>query len=141
MNWAEQLEKLQQLHQQGALTDEEYTTAKARVIRDLGPAPAAQATQAARAAIEQSQSAMQQLKRSLTDRWLGGVAGGLSQATNIPTWAWRILFILTALLHGLGILMYVLLWIFVPLERPMAAVTAAPGPTPPPGPPPVPPTL
>jgi phage shock protein C len=144
MNWAEQLEKLQQLHQQGALTDEEYTTAKARVIRDLGPAPAAQATQAARAAIEQSQSAMQQLKRSLTDRWLGGVAGGLSQATNIPTWAWRILFILTAFLHGLGILMYVLMWIFVPLERPMAAVTAAPaapGPMPPPGPPPVPPTL
>jgi hypothetical protein len=75
MNWAEQLEKLQQLHQQGALTDEEYTTAKARVIRDLGPGPAP-AAQAARAAIEQSQSAMQQLKRSLTDRWLGGVAGG-----------------------------------------------------------------
>ncbi len=139
MNWAEQLEKLQQLHQQGALTDEEYTTAKARVIRDLGPGPAP-AAQAARVAIEQSQSAMQQLKRSLTDRWIGGVAGGLSQATNIPTWAWRILFILTAFLHGLGILMYVLLWIFVPLERPMAAVTAAPGPTPPPGPPPVPPT-
>ncbi len=108
MNWAEQLEKLQQLHQQGALTDEEYTAAKARVIRDLGPGPAP-AAQAARAAIEQSQSAMQQLKRSLTDRWLGGVAGGLSQATNIPTWAWRILFILTAFLHGLGILMYVLL--------------------------------
>ena len=143
MNWAEQLEKLQQLHQQGALTDEEYTAAKARVIRDLGPGPAP-AAQAARAAIEQSQSAMQQLKRSLTDRWLGGVAGGLSQATNIPTWAWRILFILTAFLHGLGILMYILMWIFVPLERPMAVVTAAPaapGPTPPPGPPPVPPTL
>ncbi|MCA3057043.1 MAG: PspC domain-containing protein [Rhodocyclaceae bacterium] len=142
MNWAEQLEKLQQLHQQGALTDEEYTAAKARVIRDLGPGPVP-AAQAARAAIEQSQSAMQQLKRSLTDRWLGGVAGGLSQATNIPTWAWRILFILTAFLHGLGILMYVLLWIFVPLERPMAMVAAAPaapGPTPPSGPPPVPPT-
>ena len=143
MNWAEQLEKLQQLHQQGALTDEEYTAAKARVIRDRGPGPVP-AAQAARAAIEQSQSAMQQLKRSLTDRWLGGVAGGLSQATNIPTWAWRILFILTAFLHGLGILMYVLLWIFVPLERPMAMVAAAPaapGSTPPPGPPPVPPTF
>lgn len=143
MNWAEQLEKLQQLHQQGALTNEEYTAAKARVIRDLGPGPVP-AAQAARAAIEQSQSAMQQLKRSLTDRWLGGVAGGLSQATNIPTWAWRILFILTAFLHGLGILMYVLLWIFVPLERPMAMVAAAPaapGSTPPPGPPPVPPTF
>jgi phage shock protein PspC (stress-responsive transcriptional regulator) len=110
------------------------------VIRDLGPAPAAQA---ARAAIEQSQTAMRQLKRSVTDRWLGGVAGGLAQATNIPTWAWRILFILTAFLHGLGVLMYVLLWIFVPMERPMAmvaAVPAAPAP-PPPSPPPVPPSV
>ena len=141
MNWAEQLEKLQQLHQQGALTDEEYSAAKARVIRDLGPGPAP-AAQAARAVIEQSQSAIQQLKRSLTDRWLGGVAGGLSQATNIPTWAWRILFILAAFLHGLGILMYALLWIFVPLERPMVMVAASPAavpPGPPPGPPPVPP--
>lgn len=140
MNWAEQLEKLQELHQQGALTDDEYAAAKARVIRDLGPAPAAQA---ARAAIEQSQTAMRQLKRSVTDRWLGGVAGGLAQATNIPTWAWRILFILTAFLHGLGVLMYVLLWIFVPMERPMAmvaAVPAAPAP-PPPSPPPVPPSV
>lgn len=138
MNWAEQLEKLQQLHQQGALTDEEYTAAKARVIRDLGPAPA---TPPARAAIEQSRSAMQQLKRSLNDRWLGGVAGGLAEATSIPTWAWRILFILTAFLHGLGILMYVLLWVFVPIDKPMViAAPAAPGPTPPPGPPPVPPT-
>ena len=45
--------------------------------------------------------------------------------------------ILTAFLHGLGVLMYILLWIFVPLERralmaPVAAVAAA---TPPPVPP------
>jgi len=131
MDWAEQLEKLQQLHKQGALTDDEYSAAKARVIRDLGPAPAA------RAVVEKTQSAIQQLTRSLDDRWLGGVSGGLSKATSIPTWAWRILFILTAFLHGLGVLMYILLWVFVPLERralmaPVAAVAAA---TPPPVPP------
>ena len=131
MDWAEQLEKLQQLHKQGALTDDEYSAAKARVIRDLGPAPAA------RAVVEKTQSAIQQLTRSLDDRWLGGVSGGLSKATSIPTWAWRILFILTAFLHGLGVLMYILLWVFVPLERralmaPVAAVAAAtPSPVPP----------
>ena len=131
MDWAEQLEKLQQLHKQGALTDDEYSAAKARVIRDLGPAPAA------RAVVEKTQSAIQQLTRSLDDRWLGGVSGGLSKATSIPTWAWRILFILTAFLHGLGVLMYILLWVFVPLERralmaPVAAVAAATPPAVPP---------
>ena len=131
MDWAEQLEKLQQLHKQGALTDDEYASAKARVIRDLGPAPAA------RAAVEQTQSALQGLTRSQDNRWFGGVAGGLSKATNIPTWAWRVLFILTALLHGLGIVLYVLLWIFVPLERralpapAMAAAASQPPPIPP----------
>ena len=36
--------------------------------------------------------------------------------TSIPSWSWRILFILTALLHGLGVVVYVLLWIFVPRQ-------------------------
>jgi phage shock protein C len=134
MNWAEQLEKLQQLHQQGALTDDEYSTAKAKVLRDLGAPPAASA------AVEHGRTALNGLSRSLTDRWFGGVSGGLAKATTIPSWAWRVLFILTALLHGLGLLVYILLWIFVPLERPMAMVTAAPVP-PGPTPPPVPPTV
>jgi phage shock protein PspC (stress-responsive transcriptional regulator) len=126
MNWAEQLEKLQQLHQQGALTDEEYAAAKARVIRDLGPSPTEQAGQAARTVVENGKTALNQLNRSLTDRWFGGVSGGLAVATNIPTWAWRILFVMTAFLHGLGIIMYILMWIFVPLERPMAFARIAP---------------
>jgi phage shock protein C len=37
--------------------------------------------------------------------------------TGIPSWSWRILFVLSAFLHGLGLLMYVLLWIFVPREE------------------------
>ncbi len=135
MDWAEQLEKLQKLHQQGALTDEEYATAKARVIGDLGASPTARAAQATRSAVESGQTALKQLNRSLTDRWFGGVAGGLSVATNIPTWAWRILFVMTAFLHGLGILMYILLWIFVPLERPMALARIKQPDVPPPVPP------
>jgi phage shock protein PspC (stress-responsive transcriptional regulator) len=56
------------------------------------------------------------LHRSPTDRWLGGVCGGLDVLTGIPAWSWRILFVLTAFLHGVGLLMYVLLWIFVPVQ-------------------------
>lgn len=50
------------------------------------------------------------------DRWIGGVAGGLAEVSGIPAWSWRILFVLTALLDGIGLVMYILLWIFVPLQ-------------------------
>ena len=56
------------------------------------------------------------LTLSTTDKMIGGVCGGLGEHTGIPAWSWRILFVLTALLHGLGLLMYALLWIFVPVE-------------------------
>jgi phage shock protein PspC (stress-responsive transcriptional regulator) len=111
MTMADELQKLQTLREQGALTEEEFLLAKKRVI-DGEPA-----AEPVRARADQSGNALQQLRRSMTDRWIGGVAGGLAQMTAIPSWAWRILFILTMLLHGLGALVYLLLWIFVPLEQ------------------------
>ena len=96
------LEKLNALHERGALTDEEFALAKKRL---LGAAP-----------VPPPPSPLTRLRRSLTDRWLGGVCGGLGEQTGIPAWSWRILFVLTAFLHGLGLLMYILLWIFVPAQ-------------------------
>ena len=106
MSLADQLEKLQTLHAQGALTDDEYRAAKARLIGGQSPALPPQATP------------LQKFQRSSTDNWFGGVAGGLAALTEVPAWVWRILFVLTTLLHGIGLIMYVLMWIFVPLERP-----------------------
>jgi len=60
-------------------------------------------------------AAVNQLRRSLTDRWLGGVCGGLADATGLAAWIWRLAFTLLALCGGTGVLMYVLLWIFVPI--------------------------
>lgn len=56
------------------------------------------------------------LKRSKTDKWLGGVCGGLGEHTPIPSWAWRFLFAVAFLFFGTGLLLYILLWIFVPRE-------------------------
>lgn len=114
MELAEQLEKLQALRTQGALTEEEFTQAKKRLLEGAPAAPGGDGTS------ERGPSALQQLRRSVQDRWIGGVCGGLGLLTNIPSWAWRILFVLTALLHGLGVVMYLLLWIFVPLNLPAA---------------------
>jgi phage shock protein C len=109
MNISDELQKLQTLREQGALNEEEFTAAKKRVLEDSGPS--------AKSSSVRQQSVLNQLTRSKTDRWIGGVCGGLATMTNIPAWSWRLLFVLAILLHGLGLLIYALLWIFVPLER------------------------
>ena len=105
----DELEKLKALHERGALTDEEFTLAKKRLL---------EATPEAKPGSTwfKPPSTLSRLHRSRTDRWIGGVCGGLDELTGIPAWSWRILFVLTAFLHGLGALMYILLWIFVPQQ-------------------------
>jgi phage shock protein C len=52
--------------------------------------------------------------KSETDRWIGGVCGGLGEHTPVPSWVWRLLFTLLVIFFGTGLLIYILLWIFVP---------------------------
>ncbi len=98
----DELERLKALHESGALTDEEFALAKKRLLEDTKPPG--------------TESTLVRLRRSINDRWVGGVCGGLGELAGIPSWSWRILFVLTAFLHGLGLLAYVLLWIFVPVQ-------------------------
>ena len=107
MELADQLQKLQSLREQGVLTEEEFTLAKKRVLDGT----AAEVPQHAR-----SNSLLNQFRLSTTDKWIGGICGGLATLTNVPAWSWRILFLMTALLHGIGVLVYILLWIFVPVQ-------------------------
>jgi phage shock protein C len=132
MGLADELERLKALHEQGALTEEEFALAKRRILEGgpipprAGPAPEAGTP---------PKSALREFRRSTTDRWIGGVCGGLEGITDVPSWTWRILFVLLALLHGVGLVLYVLLWIFVPLQA-TALPAPAPAVAPPPGPPP-----
>ena len=109
MNLSDELQKLQTLREQGALNDEEFTAAKKRVLEGSDGY--------AKSDSPRPPSALHQLTRSKSDRWIGGVCGGLAVMTNIPAWSWRLLFVLAIVMHGLGLLIYALLWIFVPLER------------------------
>ena len=36
--------------------------------------------------------------------------------TPLPSWVWRLIFTLSVILFGTGLLIYILLWIFVPQE-------------------------
>ena len=57
--------------------------------------------------------AHRRLRRSGTDRMLGGVCGGLAEYSGVDVVLWRVGFVALALM-GAGILAYVLLWILMP---------------------------
>lgn len=54
------------------------------------------------------------LRKSGNDRVLGGVCGGLGEYTPVPANVWRILFALTMLAGGAGLLVYLLMCWFMP---------------------------
>jgi len=105
---SDELGKLGDLHGRGILSDDEFSRAKARVLNGYG-STAAQG----RAPIVH---AINGLRRSRDDRWLGGVCGGIGQSTGVAAWLWRLAFSALVLCAGTGIVVYLLMWIFVPLE-------------------------
>jgi phage shock protein C len=105
MSLTDEITHLDELHRRGALTDEEFSLAKARLIAGAQP-PAA----------DNMGAAINSLRRSRSDRWIGGVCGGLAQASGLESWAWRLAFAFFLLFGGAGALIYGLLWIFVPAE-------------------------
>jgi phage shock protein C len=104
MSLAEELEKLQILRERGTITEDEFNRAKQQVIDD------------ATARTGSHSALLHQLERSRSDRVLSGVCGGLGKQTDLPSWAWRAIFCLTFLYFGAGLVIYLLLWIFLPLE-------------------------
>jgi phage shock protein PspC (stress-responsive transcriptional regulator) len=53
------------------------------------------------------------LRRSSTDRMLGGVCGGLADYTGIDPVLWRVGMVALTLL-GPGVIVYLLLWVLMP---------------------------
>src|ERR1051325_11605943 len=51
-------------------------------------------------------NALQLYRRSTGDRYIAGVCGGLGEVTPVPSWAWRVLLVVTAPLAGIGVLLY-----------------------------------
>jgi phage shock protein PspC (stress-responsive transcriptional regulator) len=57
---------------------------------------------------------LRNLRRSTTEKWLGGVCGGLGSALGIPAWMLRAAFLFCLLAFGAGFLLYLVLWICIP---------------------------
>ncbi len=105
MSLADELTRLEQLRDRGSLSADEFQRAKNKLLSTPH-------------LTEPALQAINGLRRSATDRWFGGVCGGLATATGMEAWLWRIVFALM-LCTGFGLLAYLVLWIFVPLERSM----------------------
>jgi phage shock protein C len=60
------------------------------------------------------------LRRSRSNRMIGGVVGGLAQYMGIDVSLARVLFVLISICSTLfpGILVYLIMWIVVPQEEP-----------------------
>lgn len=59
---------------------------------------------------------MKRLYRSRTDALLGGVCGGIGEHLGVDPTLVRVVFAVLALASGVGILIYLLLWLIVPRE-------------------------
>lgn len=57
------------------------------------------------------------LTRSDTDKMIAGVCGGIAAYLGIDSVLVRLLFVLLALATGIGIFIYVVLWIIMPGDR------------------------
>ena len=106
MGMTDELNVLHELHQRRGLTDDEYTRAKAKLLAEPSPNPA----------VSPAMATLNALRRSASDRWIAGVCGGVARATGVESWVWRLIFAVLLLWGGVGLLVYVLLWIFVPQE-------------------------
>ncbi|MDD5335937.1 MAG: PspC domain-containing protein [Rhodoferax sp.] len=110
MSIADDLIRLEQLRDRASLSADEFQRAKNKLLNTPPTEPVLQAING--------------LHRSATDRWLGGVCGGLAAATGMQAWIWRIVFVMS-LCTGFGLLVYLALWIFVPLAHDLPLLRAS----------------
>ncbi|MGL6108608.1 MAG: PspC domain-containing protein [Rubrivivax sp.] len=104
MSLVDELARLEEMRARGSLSEDEFQRAKSRLIDAQAVPPTAAA------------AAINRLRRSRGDKWLGGVCAGIAQVSGIDAWIWRLMFALMFLFGGTGAVAYLLLWIFVPLE-------------------------
>jgi len=54
------------------------------------------------------------LRRVKEKGWLGGVCAGIAYTLGIPTWIIRVVWLAIIVSYGIGLLIYILFWIFMP---------------------------
>lgn len=66
---------------------------------------------------ERDSSSQWRFYRDTKHAILGGVCASLALKLNIPSWALRVIFLASCFWHGIGALIYLVLWVSVPAAR------------------------
>ncbi len=61
-----------------------------------------------------SEPKFRDLKKSEADCKIAGVCGGFGEYTPLPSWMWRVIFLVSLFIGGLGLITYVILWVCMP---------------------------
>jgi phage shock protein PspC (stress-responsive transcriptional regulator) len=102
MTTADEITKLHDLLAKGAISQAEFDQAKARL---LAGEPAGS-----------GDWSINSLRLSNEDRWIAGVCGGISRVTGVEPWIWRVIMLVGLFASGVSLILYLLLWIFVPRD-------------------------
>ncbi len=101
MSAADEIAKLHELLNKGAISTAEFEQAKARLLADES----------------NTGSVFTRFRLSNDERWIAGVCGGIEVVTGVDAWLWRVLFVLGSILSGGAMaIFYLVLWIFVPRD-------------------------
>lgn len=57
---------------------------------------------------------MRKLRRVVGEKWIGGVCAGVAYSLGAPAWLVRLVWAILGFSYGVGILPYLLLWVFMP---------------------------
>jgi len=60
---------------------------------------------------------LRELRKSAKDRKIAGICGGFGEYTPLPAWLWRVLFLTSLFVGGVGLVAYIILWISMPSAK------------------------
>jgi phage shock protein C len=116
MSMSDEIQRLHDLRQAGALTEAEFEQAKAKLLSSQVSLD--KPSSGGSGGSSDFGTQMNNLRRVRADRWMAGVCAGLARTTKTDAWIWRLAFALMAFAGaGAGLFIYILLWIFVPEEE------------------------
>ena len=58
------------------------------------------------------------LQRSRTERMIAGVCGGIAEYFEVDPTLVRLIWVAVSLMAGVGVLLYLIMWVVRPLEHP-----------------------
>ncbi|MDD4872751.1 MAG: PspC domain-containing protein [Kiritimatiellae bacterium] len=60
---------------------------------------------------------LREMRKSSKDKKIAGICGGFGEYTPLPSWLWRVIFLTSLFVGGIGIIAYIILWICMPAAK------------------------